>query len=346
MPITSYSLANKDLQVEVFSKPRSFIYLPKEGLQGEDIPSHILWEDLKVESIQIYFHTPLKLKDIFNAESWETNDNSIIIKKIEVDGYVGLSFESSKVPDLEVVVPVTYLINLSDGNIIKETRKIKLFRPQLKLQVQTTNVVVNPETGFIKGRIKIKNIGRGTLIIRVSNADNSPTKVETPPEHREFADKFISDLFEELTDLAESFPQFRSILEEMTEWETKDFMTLSEEEREKFAEYVSRMANVLASDKDLLQGFVNAYAKALAKNSELIEAIKRFIKLYESLVSKDLLLTNPFDEITFTKKAEIILKISQTDKVLDLYDDIILPKITLTSSGEVRVPLYRLFEWG
>jgi hypothetical protein len=347
MSVLSISTPNEKLQTKKLYEPRSLIYLPKEGLQGEDIPSHILWENVKVESVQISFRSPLRFKEIFNAESWETHDNEIIVKKVELDGYVGLSFESSKVSDLEVVVPVNYLINLSDGNMIKETKEIKLFRPQLRLEVQTKAITITPKTGFVKDRIKIKNIGRGTLIMYIFTEEDSPTKLETPLEHREFAEKFLSDLLEELSNLAKKFPQFQSILDDVPKWETKNLLELSDEERDKFAEYINRMANVLASDRDLLQGFVNAYGKALAKNSELIEAVRRVVKLYESLVSKDLLLINPFDEIAVTgKKAEITLKISRTDKVFDLYEDIILPKIELTSSEEVRVPIYKLFEWG
>ena len=347
MSIKSVAVPSKKLQVEDHFKPRSFIYLPNEGLQGEDIPSHILWENVKVESIQVSFRSPLKFKDIFNVECWEIHDNDIVVKKVEMDGYVGLSFESSKASAIEVVVPVEYLIYLSNGDVIKEVKEIKLFKPKLEIKVLAKEITVNPKTGFIRGRIGIKNVGRGTIITQISTIEDSPIKLETPPEHREFAEKFVSDLLKEMYNLAKEFPQFQSILDEMLEWETKKFLELSAEERDKFAEYITKMANVLASDKKLLLGFVEAYAKALARNTEFIEAVRKVIKVYESLVSKDILLINPFDEIVLTgKKEEITLKISQTDRVFDIYEDITLPKIELTSSQEYRVPIYRLFEWG
>jgi hypothetical protein len=347
MSAASISISKEKLQTKKLYEPKSLVYLPKEGLQGEDIPSHILWENIKVESVQISFHSPLKFKEVFNAESWEKHKNEVIVKKVELDGYIGLSFESSKVSDLEVIVPVKYLINLLDGNIIEETRQIKLFRPQLKLEVRAKPITITAKTGFVRDRIKIKNIGRGILIMHISTEKNSLTKIETPPEQREFAEKFLSDLIEELSNLAKKFPQFQSVLDDVPKWETRDILELSQEERDEFIEYIKRMAEVLASDRDLLLGFMNAYGKALARNSELIEAVKRVIRLYESLVSKDLLLINPFDEITLTgKKVEIAFKISQTDKIFDVYKDIKLPKIELTSDKEVKIPIYRLFEWG
>jgi len=335
------------MSIKSVSAPREIsIYLPNEGLQGEDIPSHILWENVNVESVQISFLSPLKFKEIFNVESWEIYDNDIIVKKVELDGYVGLLFESNKVSDLEVVIPVKYLINLSDGNVIRKTKEIRLFRPQLKTEIRTKEIIIT-KTGYVKGRLRIKNIGRGTIVMHISTTEDSPIKLETPPEHREFAEKFVSDLLEEMTNLAEEFPQFRLVLDEMTKWETKNLLELSAKERDEFAEYITRMANILGSDKNLLQKFIEAYARALARNTELIEAVKKVIEIYESMVSKDILLINPFDEIVLTgKKDEITLQISQTDKVFDIYEDITLPKIQLVSSRECRLPIYRLFEWG
>jgi len=346
MSAKSVSMPSEISQVEDQFKTKSFIYLPSEGLQGEDIPSHILWENVKVESIQVSFHSPLKVKEIFNAEAWEIHDNDIVVKKVELDGYIGLSFESSKVSALEVVVPVEYLIYLSNGDVIRETKEIKLFRPELEIKVLTKEITFNPSTGFVRGRIGIKNIGRGLLIMHISTTEDSPTELETPPDELEFAEKFVSDLYEELYELAKEFPQFHPLVDEMVEWEEKDFMEFSAEERDKFSEYMNKLTSVLASDRKLLQGFTEAYAKTFARNTELIEAVRKFIRVYESLVSKDILLINPFEEVVLTgKKAEIVLEISQTDRVLDKYEDITLPKIELTSSQAVRVPIYRLFEW-
>jgi len=345
--MSAVSLSKEKFQVEDHFKPSCFIYLPNEGLQGENIPSHVLWDNMKVESIQVSFRSPLKLKDVFNAECWECHDNNLIVKKVELEGYIGLSFESFKVPDIEVLVPVEFIIRLSDSNVIKKTKEVKLFRPQLKMEIPTKEININPKTGFVKGRIGIKNVGRGTLITYISTTDDSSTKLETPPKYKEFAERFLLDLYEELSALGKEFPKFGGLLDEIISWENKDFLKLSPEERNKYIEFGNKLASLLASDRKLLQGFVEAYAKTLAKNTELIEAIRKVIKVYESLVSKDILLINPFEEAVLTgKKEEIILKILQTDRVFDTYEDITLPKIELKSSEEIRVPIYRLFAWG
>lgn len=328
-------------------KLRSFIYLPKEGLQGEDIPSHILWENAKAEHIRVSFRPPLKCKDVFNVKDYEVKDNEITIKRLEMEGYIGLLFESSKVSKLDVLVPVKYLVYLSNGKMIEDVREIRLFKPQLNVSVpEKLEVKIDSKTGFVRGRIGIRNVGRGTLLLAITATEDSPIELVTPPEHREFAEKFVSDLLKELSKLATGFPHFQPILDETIEWEKKDLMEISDKERDKYVQYINRLANTLAGDKNLLQGFVEAYAKAAAKHSEFIEAVKKFVRIYESMVSRDMLLINPLDDLVLQEGGDkVILKISQTDKVLDEYEDIQLPEIRIVSSGPIKVPIYKLFDW-
>ncbi len=347
MPPELENTIGKLSRVDNFNTPKVFTYLPDEGLQGENIPSHILWENIKVKSILISFRSPLIFKDIFNAEEWNIRDSNIMIDKLEVEGYVGLSFESKKVSDLEVIIPIEFIITMPNGDIIKEIKKIKLFRPQLKIKAPKKIISIDAYSGFIKDRIKAKNIGRGTLMMRISTTKDSPIKIETPPEHREFAQRFLSDLKNEMSILCNDFPAFKPFWDELVIWDEKDLLELSTEERTRFIQFTDDLTSFLASDKKLLQGFVEAYLKTLTKNAELIETVRKVISVYESLVSKDILLINPLDEIILTnKEAELILEISLTDKVWDTYSDVKLPAIKLVSSRELKIPIHKLFEWG
>jgi hypothetical protein len=266
---------------------------------------------------------------------------------VELEGYIGLLFESSKVSDLEVTIPVEYVISLFNGKTIKETKKIKLFRPQLEVKVSPKGITIDANTGFVRNRIKAKNIGRGVLLMRIDATEDSQVKLETPPEHREFSERFNADLKDEMAKLSEAFPNFKPLWEEMLFWDTKEVTEFSTEEQSKFTESLDRLTRLLASNKKLLLGFIEAYEKAFAKNTELVETVRKIIDLYESLVSKDILLFNPLDEAILSgKEGTIILNISQTDRVWDKYDDIKLPEIKLTSSQGIKIPLYRLFEWG
>lgn len=342
------SLGNGQLQHKgELCKPRFFIYLPNEGLQGEVIPSHIIWENATPQSIQISFCHPLKANAVFNSEDYEIHTNDIIIKKVELNGYIGLSFKSNKVSTVETVIPVHYSFRLSNGHVIEKTKEIRLFKPKLQVKISTNKIMFNPETGFVKGRIKIRNIGKGTMIIYISATEDSQTKIDTPKNQREFLEKFASDLLDELSKLGKEFPQFESIMNELTVWDPRDWLNLSENERNEYIEYLNKLADALANNKEFLQKFVETYAKVLARNTEFLESIGKFIRVYESMVSRDLILVNPLDEIHLARKeGEITLKIFQTDRLLDKYDEIRLPKFELMSTQPGKIPIYKIFEWG
>jgi len=87
------------------------VYLPHEGLQGENIPSHILWDDnMSVKSIRIFFTSPLKVKDVFNAKIWKLEGNTLLVDNVEINGFLGVLFETHKVDETEVVSVVEFQI--------------------------------------------------------------------------------------------------------------------------------------------------------------------------------------------------------------------------------------------
>jgi hypothetical protein len=340
--------AATNLKAGDFLKPNCSVYMPKEGLQGEDIPSHILWENATINSIEISFGAPFRLKGVFNCSSPEICENRLTVKTVELNGYLGLSFETSKVKDIEVELPVGFRIQFSSGEVIEETKRIRLFKPQLKVVVPAShNISVDSATGFIKGRLSIKNVGRGLILMRINSTEDSQTKLETPLEYREFAEKFNADIGEELTKLANQFPQFKPFLDYTLSCGDKESLSLTMKEREELARYLTSLANTLANDKALMQGFVEAYAKALAKNTQFIESIRKVVTVYESLVSKDILLLNPLDEVILMgKDSTISLAITLTDNIFDNYKDMELPRINIKSEQGVRIPIYKLVEWG
>jgi hypothetical protein len=324
------------------------IYLPTEGLQGEDIPSHILWEDIDFKSIQISFRPPLKLKEIYNSKSKHEQDNNLIVQKVEYEGYLGLLFESSKISELEYLVPVEYSFNLLNGEIVKETREIRLFRPELEIRKLPEEITVDLDKGTVQNPIRIKNVGRGTLMLSIFSTENSPIKIETPSEKLEFMRRFKSELHIEMSNLAKQFPQFQPYVDEMFELLQEEMIELSKEERKKIKNFQTRLSSVLASNEELRQGYVEAFLKAFLKNTDLIEKIGSFVKLLESFVSKNILLINPFDVLNLSEnEQEITLKFKQTDSVDGEYDDITLPniKLKLIGSKAGKLPVYRLFKW-
>jgi len=113
--------------------PIESIFLPDEGLQGEDIPSHIIWKDIKYSTIKIIFPPILRLKEIYNVndDKWVVNQNTLIVKDVEVDGYLGLLFESLRTDEEKKKYgEIDYrFINTEDEITFQTKKSIRLFRP-------------------------------------------------------------------------------------------------------------------------------------------------------------------------------------------------------------------------
>jgi len=330
------------------------VYLPSEGLQGENIPAHILWDNnLGIKTIRIFFTSPLKVKNVFNVKKWELNGNVLLIDEVEVDGYLGVLFETYVMDDTEVTSTVEFKL-MSDDDFKEIKRTITMFRPQFEVKKVSREIVINPDTGHVYGRIEAKNAGRGLLILKISATDKSPTKVETPIKYREYIERFEKDFLEEFFRLSKEFPQYEFLFDETRKWFEKEtnkkIMKLNENEKKRYKMFLERLSDTLAKDTDFLEKFLSAIMRAFVKNSEFINEIRRIVTLFESIVSNDIIVTNPFDEVILThEKNEINLSVLQTDAVLNEYEEVTLPKIVLKISKKVefpfKFPLYKLIKW-
>jgi hypothetical protein len=230
-------------------KPKYSVYLPDEGLQGEEIPSNVTWENIEVDSIEVTFNKPMIIKEVYNAANYTIKKNKIIARDIEVNGYSGLSFETSKVDEIETDLPLLYSMVLKNKEKIELKRKIKLFKPKLSIQIRKDCISIDPKTGFINGRLNMKNIGRGLLLIRIKSSKDSQGEIKTPPEYQEYAEKFNNDMEKELTALAEAFAQFKPFLTYLLSCEDKNYLDMTNNEREDYKKKLEGLARLLASDK-------------------------------------------------------------------------------------------------
>ncbi|MHA1909802.1 MAG: hypothetical protein ACW98Y_21080, partial [Candidatus Thorarchaeota archaeon] len=258
-------------------------YLPGAALQGEEIPSHIIWDDSQIERIQISFQHPLKFKEVFNAKIQEINERYVVISEIELSGYVGLVFESFKASHLDISVEVNYSLLQSNGEAIEEKREICLFRPELEVIEIPTRITVNTITGAVDNPIRIKNIGKGTLILNAKSTRGSQLAIQTPLEHTELLSRINSELTEEMDRLGKEFPQFKPLLDKLINFETQGFLDLLDSNRDNYQGVIREFSIALTTNSEFRREFVGAYTKIMIKNIEAFELIRRFVRFYESL---------------------------------------------------------------
>lgn len=106
------------------------LFLPNEALQGQDIPSHILWdESVEYGKIVVEFPEEVKLKEVFNVKEYSLEDDILTIKSLDSDGYVGLVFGAPAVGRPALILKFRYLFYEKELNLTSTFEKcLTLYR--------------------------------------------------------------------------------------------------------------------------------------------------------------------------------------------------------------------------
>jgi hypothetical protein len=175
--------------------PIKSLFVPSYAIQGEDIPAHILWDSLEYKAIKIQLPEVIKLKEIYNVykEMLDISDKEVIVKGVEMDGYLGMLFSTRKLHSYTVDVAIKFSFIDDEGKeIIKEQKMINLFRPELEVVKMPENIVIDFKRNYVTDRIKLKKKGRGTLIINF----NTPIESELQKKRRTALKNFCERLKE------------------------------------------------------------------------------------------------------------------------------------------------------
>ncbi|MDH5634795.1 MAG: hypothetical protein OEY30_03100, partial [Candidatus Bathyarchaeota archaeon] len=91
--------SNKNGEMMTMASYPHSIFMPNRGLQRQEIPVHITWEDPKVKVIKVDLSFPLKIKEAYNIPpEIRSYSGSTVFRKFEVNGYLGLVLSSSRIP--------------------------------------------------------------------------------------------------------------------------------------------------------------------------------------------------------------------------------------------------------
>lgn len=323
--------------------PIESIFLPDEGLQGEDIPSHIIWKDMNYSDIRLVIPPILRLKEIYNVneDQWVMNQNTLTVKGVEVDGYLGLLFESIRSDEeKEKYGEIDYRFINTENEIIFQTKKaIRLFRPFIFLEDVPQSIKIAFPNKEMDKKIKLTNSGEGTAIIGIETTEKSEIRETSSKIVEDFMNEFIKDLEKEILRLKEEFPAYSQFLDKLflyekePEWEIEEFIEELEQIREK--------------DEDFFYALAQSLAWTIMNNIHFDTIIESFVSYLDSLATNKILIYNPLDviEVSETPK-RIDLKILQKDLLMKEYDPIEIPAIVISANKRDIIELHRLFEWG
>lgn len=322
-------------------------FVPKTALQGEEVPVHIIWEEIKYHHIRIDLCSFLELKEIYNVakRNIKKEHQSIIIKKLEVEGYLGMVFQSKQLEKAREDAWLSLTFLDQKGEMIERRQaRIRLFRPNIIVEEVPHFIKVNLEKGFVHNRIKMHNVGDGTAVIRFKMRKDGELKKKLPKNIREFRKEFYKDAKRNLSKVQEQYPFYSLLVGQYVELLKKPL---------KGKRYLKEMENVLAplmeglqDNEDFGWAFIEALGAALMKNISLITIFENFLQYLSSIAARKILIFDPLEVVSVSPDIkELAMNVRTTDLVGGKYPEINLPKIKIVSNQQGEVPIHRLIEW-
>jgi len=315
-------------------------YLPDEGLQGEDIPAHILWENIGWNEIIVSWSKVLYLKEVFNLSEggYKKMDNKLIISSLQLDGYLGFVFGTSVVKDYKVKAEINFKF-IKSGNVLFRCRKsINLFHPQLEIIKAPQEIVVRGNKP--SDQIEIAYLGFGTLYIDVLPYEDNEAKIFIPEEVAETMEEFYAIFKEELEVLKNKHPKHREFLDRL--------ISMKFDTRERYLEFFDEYLVKVKEDYQFIYDFADAFIYAFTKGPTKFEKIflEPIINYLNSIVFKNIVLINIFKEIEVNKEPRTLkIKIASFDLLNHRYPEIVIPPLLIRGENTSSIKLHQLIKF-
>lgn len=326
--------------------PIKSLFVPKYALQGEDVPAHIMWESIDYDHIRIQLFPYLFVKDVFNARyEYDKDSNTITIRDVEMEGYIGLVFGSKTIEDASYKGRLVFaFVGRGATTIYQETREIEMFRYDLVLGKSPQEIRINPTKKLVYDRIPIKNTGNGTVLLMFFTSADSELQKITPDSVEEIRRKFHSDLYESFSKVKKEFPQYSELIDDFltyfqAEWKSYDDIRKGRILSQRFAEG-------FYDNEKFFKSFWIGFGEALSKNINMRTLPDRILRYLNSLAARKVILLNAEDIIKVYKKPKNLnLEFMPTDLLLNEFSLTKLPPIKIIGTQEGEIEIFKLFQW-
>jgi hypothetical protein len=324
------------------------LYVPPQAIQGEEIPSHILWDALDYGSIKVKLPTAVKLKEIYNVDEgkFKVSNGEIVVEKVAVDGYLGFLFSTFKLSEHSKNVELEFaFIDNKGEEIFRESKTVHLFRPDLKIVDLPKIIKVDPENGQVQGKIKLQKVGQGTLIINFSTSVESETQRQVPDTINEFLSNINKDLQLNLNEIKKAFPQYSGPVDRYLYFLLNSWNTYSE--LGDLKRVIKELHKALNASEKFANAFFEALAKSFVKNIKFFTIPESLLKYLDSVLSKKVWLVQPWQIVPVsTETKTLVLEILPTDLLLDdSYELVKLPPVEIQATSNGSIEIARLFDW-
>ena len=326
---------------------RPYVYFPPEALQGEEVPAFAKWKAEVFEKIEVEFSPGLEFKDIYNVSKndWTREDRKVIISKPEVNGYVGLLFDSKRLPSVRQKATLTLKFHRNKNALEEETREIELYRPTLRIENPPQKLVINSKKSTTGTPLRVLKRGDGTVFCWVEEIEGSEVHVEESETLRVFREALKKDVKVRLEELSGRFPKFGALLLETTDWLFAVPEFTDAEWLKNFKVFLGKLVDAVRSDAAFQKAAGEALAEAYVKNLPLMNYFEQLKEYLLSIREKKVILQNPAFALKFSKGiSHAQIRIAYTDLTLDSYPPLDV-QVEVHADDRGELPIYRLLSW-
>jgi hypothetical protein len=326
-------------------------FLPKETLQGAEIPSHVLWDDISFSHIKVDFPSQIKIKEVFNVEKdcWKKEKIGIIVQKVEVNGYLGIIFESSILDTEEFDVWVDFSFFNDVQLIEKITRRLHLFRPQIIIDEVPETLEVDVEKGQPLKLIKLRNCGEGTAIVVIKTPKTSQVQRKLPKSIQEFRNDYHEALQNNLAVVKKDFPEQITEIDEYIDviGKTIKRVRVGVKFFDRLEGILNKIFAIFEENAEFRTKFLAAVADAYSKSIQRISMFENLLTYLNSVISKRVVFLDPLWIIPVdTEPKNLALELIYTDLMIHNYKPVKLKFTKIVGNKSGDIPIYRLFDWG
>jgi hypothetical protein len=323
------------------------MYLPSEALQGEEVPAFAKWKDTVFEKIEVEFTDGLSFKELYNVSEndWVLEDRRLRVTKPEVNGYLGLLFNSTRLPKVREKAMLSATFYRREGTFEKKAMEIELYRPLLSSNYKAKKLVIDPRRSTITAPLIISKTGDGTVLCWLEEGEGTQVRVQESDAVRQFREQLKKDLKPRIEEMSAKFPKFVSLLRRTLDYFAAVPNFDDEAWLNELKDFITELQTAVRSDPGFQKIFAETVSEVFLKNLHLINYYEQLKEYLLSIGDKKILLQNPADALKFYKgKSLAKLKIQYTDLTLETFPSLDLElEIDAEKAGEV--PIYQLLEW-
>lgn len=322
------------------------LYVPSNCLQGSELQIHLLWPNNEIVEIHIEIPANFKVIRLHNCEKYIKDDNSIIINKFEVNGYIGIVLKTDILNDFTKDENLKFIIYSKDG-IQEEIRTVHLFRPCVKIiSIPELIEIKKDDNGkpLIDPPIKIKNYGEGLALLSFDVLKDCEIKLGPPKNSDIFLLNFRNDFSNNLKDIKPLYPDYEYIFNRLFHIEDQLFNNYNEELLNELDDLGKEMKKVFENDKDFTQAWIDSITNAYIKNINKLVDAESFIAYMKSIEKNKILFLDSISVLKINKeKRRFVADLKIQDLGSHFYKPLQI-KTYIYSDKDVDLSVYELLK--